>query len=360
MIGKLDRAKIKHVVTVSGLLPNTAYDALITATDKSGKTVKTKVTFRTAAPGSAPATVTTRGNKLLLNGSPWFMTAAPVSGGCPASEVIKANADLGVLALIRNSGFTCEETSDPAEWASILDGRMKGLTFWMEHAPAYDVSSKPNAFPESLNWTGSMSPFPSAPTITRACSATGLGEPVLYDTVRRASLNKPTVYSLELISELRPAFKNCLTGADLSRVFWLTVAAGGDGFAFVTQEAAKTDANGNGPVIINADVQTQLKTSLRQMATLGPCILAGRPLTIKTDQKSAVKVAAWKYGKTICIIAGNSKDTPERKTFSIPGMSGTELARVFWKNRNLKIGSEGVITETFPASGVEQIVITKK
>lgn len=67
-----DRLKFRHVVSVRGLAPNTNYYAQVTATPKTGKAVKAWRTFKTAGPGSAPATVTTRGNKILLNGSPFF------------------------------------------------------------------------------------------------------------------------------------------------------------------------------------------------------------------------------------------------------------------------------------------------
>jgi len=355
-----DQRRTRHTVTVRGLAPNTPYYALVRATDAARRTIKTWRRFETAAPGSAAAIVTNRLGRLLLNGQPWFMMAAPVGTGCPASEVILGLKGLGVQVLSRESGFGClrdngDLTSDTAAWAEFLHGALGNKLFWLEHGPSYDVHSRPDSFPELLAWRLPLREFPIVPTFGESCDQRGRGEPVIFDQVKKASARAPAIYQgLALRRWLStPNQKNCLTSTGLARIFWLTVAAGGDGFEVVAQDDVQ---DGNGTIDVSPDIRDQAALEARQLATLGPCILAGDPLPVRLDGKSGIRAAAWKYGTSTCIIAVNTRDNPVSTSLSLTALRRATTAKIFWNNRDLRISSAGGVTISLPATGVALVV----
>ncbi|HEY9713262.1 MAG TPA: hypothetical protein V6C72_07320, partial [Chroococcales cyanobacterium] len=152
------------------------------------------------------------------------------------------------------------------------------------------------------------------------------------------------------ISSSKP---NCMSGVDLARVFWLTIAAHGSGLEFISQDLPNGDQES--PVTVNSDVQQQAKTESRQLAALGPCILTGKPVAIKSSE-DVVDVAAWQYGNSTCVMAINSTDHATNATLSIPSVGKAKTARVFWQGRSVKVAA-GAVSESFAPARVDLMLI---
>lgn len=350
-VSTIDRLKATHRVTVRGLRPNTKYYGTVTVTPKTGKPKTVKFSpFQTAAPGSFPAKLAGKGNKLTLNGQPWFMVAASIYGSCPNKQVLDYDLALGVQVLSRDSGYSCSQTSDPGTLADLLHGVLNGEMFWDEHHPAGDTGVGPGEFPELLGSQMPTGQYPIAPTITIPCDAKGLGEPVLFDRVKEGSLHRPTIYSLSLVSTYGGSRKSCLSAANLERAFWLTVAAGGDGFEFATQDSNAVDGNGSGGFDVNADLRAQAKRSVLQLATLGPAVLTGKSIKTVDNSKDPVRYAAWSYGGAAYLIAVNTKDIAVRGTLVLPASFKTGLVQVMWERRNTKMTASGIVDQFGPAA----------
>lgn len=335
-----DRLKFRHVVSVRGLAPNTNYYALITATPKTGKAVKVWKTFKTAAPGSAPATVTARGNKILLNGQPFF----PIMVGaftCPDQEFVRNVSLLGtsILDFVGGTGCGGDRTLTPAERVQKMHTLLNGQVWWLERYARQEVDRQElQDLPELIGGQLSVLKNWEQPIIEDVCSATTK----LYSAVAQSTITQTVVYWASLaIAPHRSGEVWCLDGQSLKMAYWTVVSAGGDGVAYSTRDAGNTSY-----FDVRPDVLAQAAKQSRQMATLGPCILTGKPVAVKSDTRSSLRFGAWRYGESTCIIAVNTKNTATIGTFGVDSLAKAKTAQVMWEGRNVKVAS-GSISDRF-------------
>jgi len=329
--------RTKHNITVPGLSPNTTYYVLVTATNKSGKSARVWTAFTTAAPGSSPATVTTRGNKLLLNGQPWL---ALVSSGysCMSQQFVSANLAIGISTFQDPAG--CQ---DPPTWSAYLQALL-GDKAWVYETVAQDSQAlqgltslvKWPAIQNSAqyNYMGGCSDYkpPARATMT--------GD--MFNSIQTKTRNKPLIYSAIIVDQLRPNKDSCWTGAEQEALFWTVFAGGGSGLEYTTFRPWDTTAT----FAVNSTVAAAVAKAVSQAATLGPALLAGKAENIPANQKSQVKYGAWDYGGTTYVVGVNTNNTPSSGTFLVRGHTRATTAQVMWENRSVKIKS-GDITEKF-------------
>ena len=338
-----DRLKTGHVVSVRGLAPNTNYYALITATPKTGKAAKAWRTFKTAAPGSAPATVTSRGNKILLNGQPFFPIM--VEGlTCPDQPTISSNGSMGVDIFDNGAMRGCLENQDSLQSIPELHA-MFGGKMWLSDRNASDAQLL-QGLPELLNWTTNIA-FLAAYNYVGGCGdyippsgSTAAGG--IFTSIQRASHSGPIGYYTDVTNLVGPGKRFCLVAADLKVIFWTVVAAGGSGIKYNTQLPWDPSTG----VSVNSDVQVAAAQVAAWMGTLGPAILSGKSVQIKSDPKSTVKLAGWQYGGHTYLVAVNTDSKATRATFSVPGLTATTTAKVMWESRAVKFNNS-TISDSF-------------
>lgn len=336
-----DRRKKSHKFNVTGLWPATKYYYRITFSNASGKPIATtKGSFTTAVVG--PANVSAANGRFLLNGAPAFVTAAMAFNVCPDQAVVDANAQLGLSVMIRNSGFSCPQSQDPEVWTSMLHTVLSkaGQMWWAEVQPPNVPATGPNGFPELLQWNAPRG-FSYAPTLAISCDSQGLGEPELFDTVKKESARGPVLYQTFLRNRIGGSRMNCLTGPALSRLFWTVVAAGGGGLVFITQEGPFPGRGGNDPVTVNSDVAVQAKKQSLELAALQPALLAP---AVSASAEGPLRVSAHRYRGATYVLAVNSGQNTARGVIRIKG-SKAKVARV-WRERRTVAVKSGSITDT--------------
>ncbi len=337
------RYRTRHSITVRGLMPNTRYLAVISATPKKGKLIRVGRLFQTAAPGSTPATVTSNGNKLLLNGQPFFPIMVRAFSPCPEAQTVVGTVSLGAnIFEAFDSVLNCIGVGqDPAQWGQSLHLALGNKLWWFEHNTAARQHLQDQGLPELINWQAT-SLFADIAGNEDLCKSSRQ----LYEQMSKASKSKALLFMTPLAAfPGRPGEKWCLTAQALNRIYWTTVIAGLRGIEYITTDA------GNGPDFdVPSDRVNQAAKLADQMATLGPALLTGKPLGVKSGVKSQVKVGAWQYVGTTYVIAVNTDDSAITGTFTVPNNAARE-AQVFWEGRNVKV-KRGSISDRFTAQAV--------
>ncbi|HEY9713261.1 MAG TPA: hypothetical protein V6C72_07315 [Chroococcales cyanobacterium] len=334
-----NRFKTKHVVTVRGLSPNTNYYALITVKNKAGKSAKVWKTFKTAAPGSAPATVTSNGNKLLLNGQPFFgILTDAYNNPCPDNNTTQGSASLGAFIFDAEDDqqFNCAD-GNPSDWGNSLNASLSGKAWWLERNAEAAQQLQSQGLTELLNWqaTSERIESPSSRVYENPCSSsTQLFKVVSKDPKAAIFYQSLSTYPIS------PGRTTCTTPANLSMAFWTLVAGGGAGIEYVTKDQS-------GQFDVSGELQTQAAKLSKELAALGPAVLAGKKLTFGVSSSTAVREGGWQYGGVVYIVAVNTEPQPASDSFSMAGVGATaKAAQVMWEGRSTKVVG-GKIVDNF-------------
>ena len=176
-----DRLRARHVVTVRGLAPDTAYNALVVATPKKGRPAKQWVEFTTLAPGDAPAVVTRLGNKLLLNGLPFYASLVDTDNPCPDQVASgAANMKASILDYYTGSYVPTSCDGDPTlTWSAYLDNLLSGKLWLRASDNKVSGNNQSQALrnqnlKELLNWQAPTKIMQSPPGDDPCTNATNL------------------------------------------------------------------------------------------------------------------------------------------------------------------------------------------
>lgn len=349
--------RLRHRITVRGLTPNTSYVALVTITPKNGRPVKHWLPFQTAAPGTAPATVTTRGNKLLLNGQPWFAIMGHEDTLCPNPELVTGLIGLGASVLEEenpNVPPNCDFSStSSSQWGADLHERLNNRLWYRVKTPGQVEALKAQSLPELIDWQASIKTItsPSPEAYENPCFAATQ----LFKATTVAAKTKPVVFQEDVATYgAYPGRATCKNPQNVNMALWAAIAAHGAGVTYYTADA------GNGPDFdVTPELASQIRKVSNQAATLGPVFLGGKNLAIRTDTSSLVKFGAWLYGGAAYVVAVNTGNSAAIGTFALP-VSG-KTAQVLWENRSVKEVS-GNISDNFALMAVHiyKIVPPKK
>lgn len=332
----LDRSKTSHWITVRSLRPATTYYYAVRATPAKSKPMAKTGSFMTNAPGSVPATMTTQNNKVLINGVPSFLMM--VDGWvCPTQQVIHDNAAMGLSIFAGVLATSCPD-ADPAQGITSLHDMLAANKAWWLGIGGDNGGTTQADLPELLNWEGSGISFISNIPSLVGCNDHSTG--VLYRNTLSLARSRPVVYHT-LLFDISSKVKNCINAPRLQSLFRTVVVAGASGVKFVTEPQA-TPAG----LSISQEVQDQSAKLASEVATLGPVILNGAPLMVKTNPASAVKVRGWLYGGVMYFLAVNTEGKPAAATFSTTGLNGQATVQVLGENRVLKVAN-GVLADQF-------------
>ena len=358
MVSTPDRNELKHVVTVRGLAPNTNYYYSLVLTPKAGKARTVRGAFKTAAPGSSPATVTTRGNKLLLNGQPFFPVAAEIFDSCPTTPEVGLIAGLGavILSVQGNTSATCSN-QDPSTWASSLGSVLNGKFWWQENDSAAQQELQNENLKELLDWQANPALVGFSKTGSyldaKQCF---MASPEVYDMTSSVAKKRLTSLRSQPLVQYpflgHPNTKTCVDQKNLSMSLWSFVAAGGSGILFSTQSSPATRYD------VAKVISSGAVREVTKMKTLGPVFLVGSPAPV-TSSSSSVREGAWSYGGNVYVVAINLSDSSTKATLKLAkSLNGT--VRLMWERRNVRI-FEGSFVDRFGPQGVHiyEVVIKK-
>lgn len=355
MVSTSDRSKLKHAVTVRGLAPNTNYYYTLVLTPKTGKTRTVRGVFKTAAPGSSPATVTTRGNKLLLNGSAFFPIIAD-SYACPKLKDVTADLAMGFNVIDGPNGCGSDPTSEMRD-AQFLHDLLNNEAWYLPTNPYLPVAAGLQTLPELLSWPGGVNPQTVLPN--GSCSIPAYDKQVgkLYASLAHTASLKPVVFLADFSTFPNQGRANCYNSSSAYALLWALKDAGAQSVQLTTTPHWNSDAG----VSTSAAVASATAKFTKELATLGTVIFYGKRLDIPVNIKGTVEVTAWEYNGATYVIVVNIGTVSASQTTAVPGLASAKTAQVLWENRSVKVVA-GSITDNYPMSAPVHIyrISTKK
>lgn len=306
--------------------PATKYNFRVTVTPAKGKPITTKGSFTTGAIASTPASLTTRGHKLLLDGVPF----TPIMVyGYECATIEYANSAIGLGADVLQEA----ESSTPCDSAT-LHAALNGQIWWFSNDAA--TQSQLNDLPELLQGTVPFYSAIDAGSLLGCKSTSDLG---LYNVVKSHSAT-PVISSIVVSTHLDQNHANCLNAAASHALFWATIVAGGDGVEYYAHGSKADEFS------VQPDIPAQAIRDRDQLATLEPAVAAGAPIGVQVDSQSPVRITGWKYGGATYVIAINTQKVATSVGFVIPGFRGTSSAQVLWEGRGKK-SKNGEFSDSF-------------
>ena len=374
LVSTPDPLKSDHVVTVAGLSPDTTYYGLVTATPVKGTATKQWVTFTTAAPGSAPATVTTQGNRWLLNGQR-FIPITSLHGlqpGCVTPDLAANDRMMGIEALLIWDPSALSEADcvdAQGDQIALVHAALAGQMWW-QYDSSVDTQAGAAQVPEQAEMVG----WPASGSGTAVSYGGGRADisqcwgavdpswkaaySDWYDGF--ASSLKPgrpstTEISTEEYLTHAPHHANCLIPSQLAWEFWGGIGHGSD-IRYITEPD-----NGTG-FDVAAQLQAEAGMLAAQLATLGPVLNWGTPVAIKQARLVPVKLPssigangkvtkysvvhvppvalfAWRYGGRLYVLAINPELTLRQTANAIvklPGAAGGTV-KPLWNKASLTV-----------------------
>jgi hypothetical protein len=327
-------AKRRHNITIRGLDTSTAYLCRIQATPLRGGPMIWQHPCPTQVAQHAKLSV--RGNKLLLNGVPFFMRMGYVYNACPPEQIVTDNIKMGLNVLDnRDEGCYDQNKLGHNVTADELHAILKNQVLWLERNP--DIMPMIQGMPELLNWPAGIN---YDPFFTLGHCNTPADERMVstFFAQLTAKANKmPVVYWTDVSSE--PDQSNCIDGPSQYSILWSVVMAGVAGFNLRTQVASNPLAG----VQVNAGVKQATQLFAKRFATLQPVFLTGARLAVKTASNSAVRCQAWKFGGYTYVVAVNFSRQPAALKATL---ATSQKFVSLWPNKTVS-SSPGTISGSF-------------
>ena len=376
-----------HSITVKGEMPNTSYYALATVTAKNGQTAKPAwAGFKTAAPGSIPAKSTPPKKRVNLNGSLFFPVLADQVGTCLTPAIVAEETAMGINTIAGRLA-SCPDVSalDKQAWYidSLGDSQvdpkliesadaLPSLLGWIQE-PEPELSLSPADLPaapengrltfmvvgfawwenDAVPWLGQgPSPGPWNQVyghyIEKADALVWERHPYagscLSDTLGGTyghlvglashSGNKAVLDEINVAQNSLGASCHAPqpTANRVAAQFWTAIIAKVNGISYVTQHI------GSLAITITPVIRAQVTKQDKQLATLAPVLLYGKPVAVGSDPTSPVRYGAWSYQGTTYVVAVNTQETTVSASFSTAD-STNRTAHVMWENRSVKTTS---------------------
>lgn len=356
-----DRLKTHHTLYVRGLSPNTLYYAWVAATAKDGQKSPTlKSGTPTWAPGTAPATVTSKGNKLLLNGQPTMLTTIRTDNPCPDQGYINNLVGLkgiGVNVLVDYNSALAQcagGDTNPAQWASSLHGLLQNKLWWQVRVPSQYQALQAQKLPELINWQAATTTVDAGPAggdslgfIANSCKELG----TLYGNATRTGANRVLLFTITISDRYPGSRVNCTTLDSMAAEFWVISQNGGSVSWFTRDDASQNDFQ---PF---SGAQAEAHKLTQQRGTLGPVILYGKSVAVSASSASSVKFKAWQYGGLYYVHATNTAKTSTTSNFTVGALTKGGTAQVMFEGKSLKI-KPGAVPVTLAPFGNKWYKIT--
>lgn len=330
-----------HTIRVPGLKSGTPYYAVVVAKPKKGPAKKLSANFQTAAIGSGPAVITNRGRKLFWNGQVFFpITVKLHNYPCPDPSVVEGASVVGAFSFTaEDDTITACDGQAPSQWGESLHSLLNDKLGWIELNQNALQQLQSQQLPELVNWRASAQEFPGSKIQENLC----VSSTKLFSTLSAMTQTSSIIFPEWLGTYYGPGKKWCTSPSNWSMVFWTTVIARGAGVQYDIGDV-------KGPFDVTSELQATTTKLANQMGTIGPCVMAGKPVAVNIDPKSTVKVAAWQYAGSICVVAVNTGDSAAKAAFSAVGLTSIKTARVFWEGRNVRL-KKGSIDDSFQPQG---------
>lgn len=349
-IGTPDRRRVKHTVWVRGLSPNTPYYAQVVAKNKSGKTLKSVwSTFKTAAPGSAPMSVTNKGNKLLWNGSPSTMIMSRTIDNCPTTQLVGMldEMDVDVLATDNSAVVSsCDGTqTDSHTWAMDLHGSLQDRMWWRTQNTSQFQALNSQSLSELLDWRASTSTAYSGPPANFPSGDTGflaLGCKSLATLASNLEKNfsRPILYNVSISENpIKQGLSTCVSTNSMAAEFWLVARKRGN-IEWVLTNYHREVAT----LLPNAE--NEATTLAKEKATLGPVLTNGSAVPAKAT--GTASVTALKYSGDVYLFIVNPNPNSESVKITMP--TGSHSAQPMWGGKTVFVPS-GTLSVTLPGFG---------
>ena len=366
LVSTPDSLRTDHVLTVAGLSPDTAYYGLVTATRVKGAPSRQWVEFTTAAPGSAPARVTTPGGRWLLNGQRFVPVVAWVLNGCVTPALVVGNRAMNIQTMLVDPNNLaqagCGDT--PTDQIPLVHQALTGKQMWWAYRGSADFVANPQDpnQAEMIGWPGSSSNPPTDWGIGNIVPCQ-IKVPAKYWEKRYTgnSVSGPPGKAVYLSIDATDQ-SSCQRLPTLDWTFWLGVVKTGPigAFAFYTQSLVSNKSEFD----VALPAQQRAAALTAQLATLGPVLTYGARTSIMQSAGASVGLQGWKYGGKLYVLAtsvltktsSTSVGLPGVKAGSVKAMFGTAQVRLKDGKLNVKLG--GLATAWFVVA--PEPAITKK
>jgi len=341
MVSTPDRSKLKHVVTVRGMAPNTNYYYSLVLTPKTGKARTVRNVFKTAAPGSSPATLSVRGSKILLNGQPFFPIMAD-SYACPTQADVTAIAQMGFNIIDGPNSCSNEQTQDVQNLHALLSGKLK---LWYTPSPPRGNTLALQGLPELLAWPRGVSftTEMSTGSCNRPADNKLLGK--FYASLVHGAHLKTSMFYSNISNPPVQGKVNCLDNPSTYSLLWSVTSAGVKGIELTATPQWNTGMG----VSTTLPVATATSLFAKRLATLLPVILFGQKVAVRLNLSGTVEASAWRYGGVTYVIVVNLGTMAASQTTAVPGLASAKTAQVLWESRGVKV-VDGSITDNYPRS----------
>lgn len=315
------KAKKSHRITIRSIAPATTYNFIVKVTPKHGKpTTWSKGSFPTGAIGSVPASLTSSGNKLLLNGVPF--TPIMVWGyNCATSDYVKDVIALGAKVLEEGVPIPCDSET--------LHTALQNQVWW--YSKSSSEQEQLAALPELLEGSSGILPAYDAGSLLGCHSQSDIG---LYNAVKSHSSTRPVVSTVTVSTHLDLTHLNCLSAVGAHALFWATFVAGGKGVEYYAHD--NTTQGGSTIFSVLPSIPAQAQRDASELMALEPAIASGKQLSLSSGPKSSIREMAWVYGGATYVVAVNTNNSSLSSSLTLPSTRAT-MATVLWEGRSVKL-----------------------
>lgn len=344
-----DGLKKRHKFNVLGLKPDTAYNCVIRIFKPKGKAVSRPCVFRTKPRGTG--TVSIRGNKLLLDGSPFFPVAAE-SMSCPNEEFARFTANLGVDILMDAIGCSGERST----WTPYLEALQAkaGTRLWIaQREPRYEQALA--ELPVLLRWPA-RTWFVSI-LIFGSCNTAEDDKLVMpsYLKFQAKASREPAIHMANISNPWAPdGEQNCYDVPSMETLIWLSVIGGAAGLDVKSILRWDSDAGAR----YKPELASAVGNMTSKLATIAPVLLGGQKLTAGSTNPAVLFRAVRYSGVTYVFAVNTDRRKAAKATFALPGTLGPR-AQAVWTGRSVKVGG-GKFTDTLPAGAWRLYTVAPK
>jgi hypothetical protein len=332
----------EHDFRLAGLAPARHYEYRVTT---GGTTARGS--FTTGAASSPIEVSVTRTGGFAISEGSFFPIAGQLDNCIDPRGTIRSAVGMGIDILAGHSVLrptgkpkTCTVSKSMPAWKP-LDSLLGHRAWFLD----YNAANKSEAadlkgLPEQAMWPGFIQTLYGADELV-SCASTG--NTLTYSIVHAKTLQAPLVYVIPLSDKFRHGSeKLCITSSRVQAEFWTAIAAGARGIDYAT---FGSPTSRNPDFAVEDAVRRQVARQDAHLATLGPAILTGAPISIPSASIQ-VRYGAWDYGGALYLVAVNTASTATSASLLLRPFAG-KTADVLWENRRSLHLRKGILTDDY-------------